>query len=380
VTVLSPDSSGGTDWRYLVQAGAVAGLVLVVLAAYPVWVALAGPAHIVGPAQTVQLLKGLSTDVLTPIVPTIEQRFSFGFAWTGTRLVAEHGATLGPDVAENGGYIGIPLLVLLMVGVAALWRRPLVRFATAMGVAALVISMGAELHYDSRFLGVPLPFAVLLHVPLLDSQIASRYSVYMWLFVALLVAMIADVLYRRLREKTPVAALLCVLVVGAALFPLVPSWPYGSGETGTPAWYLSSYARQVPLGSTLVSYPFPSVGSATPMLWQAEAGMRFKMPGGYVISPGPGRRATFDPPYNALSNAFMECGAGIDQPPVTPQTVAEVRSELRSWNVDTIVVPRSAKYAQCVLTFVAGVLGPPRSESGSEVWTSLWSRSWMRHR
>jgi len=370
-------------WRPLWQAGAVAGAVLAVAVAYPLWVAVAGPAHIVGPAQSVEVLKGLSTDVLTPIVPTVNQHFTFGLAWTGTRLVAEHGKTLLPDGSENGGYLGIPLLVLLVAGVAVLRRRPVVRFAAVMAVVALVLSMGSDLHSDGRFLGIPLPFAVLAHLPFVDSQVASRYTLYVWLFVALLVAVIADALHTELRSRSwsgPLAGGAVLAIVLVVLVPLIPSWPYGSGPTGIPAWYQSAYARQVPVGSTLLSYPFPAVGSPTAMLWQAEAGMRFRMPGGYVISPGPRRKATFAPPLTAASIPLLECGAGIPQPPVTPAAVTAVRANLRAWDVDTVVVPRSQKGWQCATTFYTGVLGPPATQAGSDVWPSLWSRPWMKGR
>jgi hypothetical protein len=105
--------------------------------------------------------------------------------------------------------------------------------------------------------------------------------------------------------------------------------------------------------------------------------MRFKMPGGYVISPGPDLAATFSPPLNTTSNAFFECAAGISQPVVTPAVAAQVHANLRAWRVDTIVVPRDQHGWRCVTTFLTGALGPSVSEDGSYVWASLWSRPWM---
>jgi hypothetical protein len=372
----------GPDWGYLVKAGAVAAALLVVFAAYPLWVAVDGPAHIVGPAQSVDLIEGLSSDVLTPIVPTVNQHFSFGLAWTGTKMVAEHGATLFPDGAENGGYLGIPLIVGLVAGVVALRRRRVVRLAAVMAVVSLVLSMGSDLHFDGRYTGVRLPFDVLAHLPFFNSEVASRYSLYVWLFVALLVAVILDAVHtevRRRRGEVP-AVLASVALAAAALFPLVPAWPYGSGRAAVPAWYESAYVGRVPVGSTLLSYPFPSVGNPSAMLWQAEAKMRFRMPGGYVISPGPGKVATFSPPSTVISNAFFECTAGIPQPPVTKEMARQVRQNLRAWRVDTVVVPRNQRAWRCAARFLQGTLGPPVSEAGSDVWASLWSKPWMADR
>lgn len=362
----------GMDLGYLWRAAAATVVVVVAAVAYPLWMAVAGPAHIVGPAQPVEVLKGLSTDVLTPIVPTINQRFTFGHAALGTRLVAEHGSgsLLLIDASENGGYLGIPLVVFLLAGVVALRRHRVVRFGAVMALAALVLSAGSELHVDGRFVGVPLPFTLLTHLKFFDSEVAGRYTVYVWLFVALLVALILDACHRAWTRRTGRAWWAAgAVVAAAALFPLVPSWPYPSGPIAIPAWFRSPFVARVPLGSTLLTFPFPSVASPQAMLWQADSGMRFRMPGGYVISPGPGGRATFYPPVTTASTALMSCASGAPAPPaVAGATTRAIGANLRHWHVETVVVPRNQQGWRCAAKVLSAVLGPPSSEAGSDVW------------
>lgn len=367
-------------WRYLVRTGLIACLVLGACVAYPAWVAFAGPEHIVGPAQTPVLLKGLSSDLLTPIVPTVNQRISVGLAWTGTRMVAEHGKVLFPDGSENGGYLGIPLVVLLVGGLVVLRRRPIVWFAAAMAAVAYVLSMGSELHVNGSFIGIPLPFAVLAHLPAFDSQVAARYTLYLWLFVALLVGLICDAAHERLGSRWRVGALASTGITAIALFPLLPAWPYAGGPIAVPAWFTSGDVVEAPVGSTLLTFPFPAVGDPAAMLWQAEAGMRFRMPGGYLITGGPKGRATFTPPLTSLSVPLLECGAGGAPASLTSAQREAVQQDFKTWKIDTVVVPRSQQGWQCAITFLSSVLGSPRNQHGSDVWTSLHTRAWMKAR
>ena len=58
------------------------------------------------------------------------------------------------------------------------------QFAAAMAVAGMLLSMGSYLHIDGHKTGIPLPFDVLAHLPLLESGAASRYVAFFWSFAA----------------------------------------------------------------------------------------------------------------------------------------------------------------------------------------------------
>jgi len=160
--------------------------------------AVAGPQHIVGPAQPASAITDLTTDPLGTVVPTHNQYLTFGHAALGNSLVAVRRASWGivfEAIAENGTYVGIPLILVLVVGAVLLRRRRIAMFAAVMALVAFILSLGSRLHFDGHRTTIPLPFALLSHLPLLDSGIAVRYMGLFWLFAALLLVVILDASY-----------------------------------------------------------------------------------------------------------------------------------------------------------------------------------------
>ena len=87
---------------------ALSGIVVVLaLTSYGVWIAIAGPQHIVGPVQPASVITDLTTDPLGTVVPTHNQYLTFGHAALGNSLVAVRRANRGivfEAIAENGTY------------------------------------------------------------------------------------------------------------------------------------------------------------------------------------------------------------------------------------------------------------------------------------
>ena len=132
---------------------------------------------------------------------------------------------------ENGSYVGVPLLLALVIGGIVLRRRRFALFCSVMGAIGLVMSLGSRLHIDGHRTGIPLPFIVIAHLPLLDSSVASRWITYFWLFAALLLALLLDAFYKvvargRFGHRGAVAWSAGLAVV--VLLPLVPAWPYAA--------------------------------------------------------------------------------------------------------------------------------------------------------
>ena len=217
----------------------VAAVLSAALLAYPVWFTLEGPQHIVGPIQAHP--QQFRSDLVAPLVADSLQKLAP--AWLG-RIRARFDSG---NIAEDGSYLGGPLLVVLTIGVVILWRRRIVRLAAIMALIAFVLSLGARL----VVLGTPdidaasgrlIPEAIFGHVPLLKNSQPSRFSLYATLFVSVLLAVILDELWHRLRRRpwrTPRARRVftdaaCALVSLIALAPLLPAWPYAIGAAATP--------------------------------------------------------------------------------------------------------------------------------------------------
>jgi hypothetical protein len=356
----------------LARMGGCAVAVIAVGSGFGAWMALAGPEHIHGPEQPAVAIAGLSSDPVGLVVPTLYQHFTFGHAALGDSLVAQRDANwniVSDAPWENGSYVGAPLLVTLIVGTIALRRRRFVQFVAVMAVVAMILSMGSRLHVDGHRTGVPLPFTVLAHLPLFDSSVASRYVAFFWLFAALLLAAIVDAVYARIAEGDRPgdrlrAAVASTLLACCALVPLIPAWPYGSAPADVPAWFTSS-ARSIPVGATIVVYPFASSVDTSAMLWQAMADLTFRMPGGYAVFPTAAGTATFDSDPSPVQMVLGECASGAE-PQISPSTI---RTELRNWNVSLVAVAISAPGAACATRLFDRAYGPSKSTGGVRLWT-----------
>ena len=166
-------------------AGAATGVFLAI-AAYPVWMLLAGPYRPIGPVHTLSGLTRYHGDLLSPLYPTSHQAIAPGvLGAVGDRLAT--GLTI-----EDGFYLGFPLLLLLGYLVFRCRRVPLVATAAVVGVAAYVLGLGAQLTVNGKNLGVPLPFAVLRHLPVVQNLEAARFSLYIQLAAAIIFAVGLD--------------------------------------------------------------------------------------------------------------------------------------------------------------------------------------------
>jgi len=370
-----------SHWRHVAAALAAAVVVFAIVSAYPLYVMLLGPAHMSGPTHPVKVVAGLSTDLLGVVVPDGNQHFNLGFAAT-TDVWVNFASRKGPvtDLGENGGYIGIPLLLFLFAGALRFRRDRVVRFAAVMAFVALLFSMGSTLRVGGHSLGIPLPFRLLTKLPLLQDEIASRYSIAMWLFIALLAGTVADRAWlrwnepssrkhaaaevsRRRRPMRPV-----VVVIGSAwavliALSLAPAWPYPWQQDVVPAWFTSPAVQAVPYGSTLLDYPMAHSPNTLADVWQAIDGLRYRIPAGQ----GAFAHAT----VSATEQVFDICLDG-KAPRLTTKLIGKMRQDLRTFRVSTVVVPSVAVNATCASSVMGVVLGEqPTLQYGAYVWTRV---------
>jgi hypothetical protein len=350
-------------WRASARAFGVATAVTAVLLAYPLWLLAAGPERVPGPVQETSLYRG---NLLAPLVPDSSMRFRV----PGWLPLAN---TFSGGTSENGLYIGLPLLVLLAAGAVVLRHRPVVRVAALTTAAAFVLSLGSRLTVGRwTWKAVPLPEAVLTHVPLLDNTIAGRYSLYVMLGAAVILACTLEALRERLRPvRAAVAA--CAALACLALLPLVPAWPYWTRITQVPRYFSSSMVTSVPEGSVAVLYPFPSSADAIPVLWQVAAGMRFKTPGGRFVVPAPGSAGTPASGRPALTGRVLGQLAAGQPPALTPALRQALLAQLRAWRADTVLVQPAGRRPDLVVPFFGWLFGrPPDTRAGGIIaWYGL---------
>ena len=363
------------DRRRAVTFVGCAALVVVVGIGYGVFVALAGPHHITGPAQPATAIAGITVDPLGLVVPTIDQHFTLGHAALGDSLVAAR----APDwkiafdsPVENGSYVGVPLLLALVIGTIVLRRKRIALFCAAMGAIALLLSFGSHLHVDGHRTGIPLPFLAIEHLPLLDSSVAARWVTYFWLFAALLLALVLDAADSAVAADGRLGryggAAVSGLVAVVVLLPLLPAWPYASTPAAVPSWFTGG-ARSLPAGSAALIYPLASSTNDSSMLWQAMAQMDFRMPGGFAVIPDADGTNTFNGQPSPLEEALAQCEGGAAAPPAFP--AAAVRAQLRQWHTETVAVVPTAPGAACAAALFTGALGPAHRVQGVLLWPKL---------
>jgi hypothetical protein len=356
----------------------MAGCAVVVVAlgtGYGAYVAVAGPDHIIGPAQTPSAIAGVSVDPLGLVVPTLDQRFTFDHGAQGDSFVAVRAPNwrvVFDAPLENGSYLGAPLLIALVVGAILLRRKRIALFCTAMGAIALILSLGPQLHFDGRRTGVPLPFDLITKLPLLNSSVAARWMTYFWLFAALLLALMVEAVYRavaaRRRRFGSVAGLaVSGLLAAVLLLPLVPAWPYSAAPASVPLWFTTG-ARDLPNGSSAVVYPWTSSSDDSAMLWQAMANMQFRMPGAFAVIPGPNGHNTFNGQPSVLQGALAYCQEGAKSGGLSARAV---RRQLRRWHTRTVVVVPTVPGAKCAEALFTSAFGRPQRVGGVVLWQDL---------
>lgn len=358
--------------------------------AYPFAWMLAGPQHIVGTVQPLAALDALHADLLSAIVPTRHQ-------WLAPASLRALGDSFyNKNLSENAGYLGVPLLAF--AAAVALWRRKdgIVALSALLGGVAFLLSLGPRLAVDGHLTSVPLPFALLAHVPLLASAVPGREALYVDLFTGLLLARGVDALRERLAargtdpRRHPThrrlgavlrPPLVAAVVGAAALLPALPSLPFPSWPIRPGIAVDRLLAAHLPPGAVVLSYPFPSSSSDdTIMLWQAEAGLRYRLVGGYAIDPGPGRAGRVHAPLLSppsveeilAHDADVYEGMYPAPPPLSPAVEAELRTFLARYRVDAVVWAPVGDDPHAALAYLEGGLGPPTATVGeAAVWVDV---------
>jgi hypothetical protein len=333
---------------YAAQALGAAAVVFLVLAAYPLSVQFLGPLRVQG-----VLPDPYWTDLWAWVVPTRWQAVQFA------STIAHQ--FMSRNINEEGGaYIGVPLILIGLWVTVRFWRRDIVRVASIVAVAASVLAMGDHLHIRGHATRVPLPFRVLEHLPILKNVSPPRFTIFMYLMVALLLAIFVD---WALANHGPlrVAGIGAAVVALIALFPAVP---YPTDTAVIPAFFRGGDVRRIPEGSVVLVAPFSRAFTSDAMMWQSVAGMSFRMPEGYAYRPGPTR----NPPVTALQTQLGAIYDGLDRPAVTPDLAQQMRGELQAMGATTVVVGPEPREDEVVALFRLLLAREPVETGGVFVW------------
>jgi len=378
---------------YAMRAFAVALGVFLPLVALPLSIQLFGPAAVYGRAWS---LNSYVSDLLSFIVPTRLQAIAPQPAYE----LADH---FSANIFEWSAYLGLPLLALIAF---AGWRyrsEPLVRVLMLLIGFAALLSMGTLLEIAGRATPIPVAavafllllglrrwirtrwllwtyvalWAAMAFVPLANDLLPGRLTVFVFLFVGLLVAVLLDQA-QGLRhaevasfEPTLLARRQRVAVFGlaalAAVF-LLPFEPFPSVNQAPPAFLSAPAVSQIAPGSVVLVAPFAyDWRLAEPMRWQLESGMRFRLPEGFVWVPGPSAY----PPGSALGDAMSAITTGSRLPALSMANRSAFLADLRRWRVRTVLVGPMGRQDQMVDFFTTLLGRPPVLEKGAAFWLDV---------
>ena len=362
---------------------AVAAAIVIVLVGYPAWMVLFGPQRYTVPVWFTDLIAGRSLP-LGPFLPTSSM-------WFSPTALSRLGGTSPnfTDGVENGGYLSIPLVLLVSCLAVRFWSNRWLRFTTVMALVSFVVTLGPHLDLAGRTTSIALPFVVIERLPLVQLVDPVRMSLFVVMFVAIGLSLGIDDLHTARwgpgparpmagpagsRGSAGAGVLLVMVLAAASVLFLIPEWPVSTVATGIPPYFTSPAVDRIPQGSTVLSYPYPTPGAAQPMLWQAVSGMRYDLLGSYALNPGPGGDASQFPsplaPGDVQRLFYGEQGvhpmSGSPFPLAAHRSalVVSMRRFLTDHAIGTVLVARNAPNSEVVVAVMDAAMGRPPDRSG----------------
>lgn len=173
------------------------------------------------------------------------------------------------------GYLGPPLaFALASFAVAHRRRRHALGVLAFIGVAAIA-SLGPTLQVRGDPL-IPLPWAAIESLPLLNNALPDRFTMYVWLGVSIAVALWLSGPGRWGGIRWGV-----VLLAAVAIAPAPHRMP--PREAVVPPFFSQGlYDEHLQRGDRVLIIPWGKAGRAQDMLWQAATDMHFSLMGGHV--------------------------------------------------------------------------------------------------
>jgi hypothetical protein len=258
-----------------------------------------------------------------------------------TRLILAGGSVLhgvsrnftGGDPVEADAYLGLPVLLMIALYAWRRWRTPTGRFLLVALAVTVVSSLGRELTVNGHSLlpiptvfghqAMTLPVIGLTHLPLFDNTLPNRFSLYVSLVAAVIVA-----LWAASRPRGSVARW---LLPGLAILALVPDVASSHWVTtySVPRFFTASEYRSC-IAPNAIVLPQPVGGGGDSMLWQVAGGFRFRMAGGRVATT---------PPTEFMHPATI-AQVSVGYPPVADQSQL-LRAYIGMAGVSDVIVDKS---------------------------------------
>jgi hypothetical protein len=344
---------------YLRSLG-VAGALVLLLAAYPLWFQFNGP----------QSYRGLQGGVFHNWGEDLSAFVTYSRDTIAGSPAVER--TIG--MTEQNTWFGWPLVVLALLLIVLLWRVSLAaRTAAVVGVVFAVASLGPYVRLNGVETTIAGPWHYISDdLPLVEMMMPTRLSLVVAAVVGVLVALGWDRVATSAVWAGPHrrrVRILAYAAIALALLPLVPK-PLPAMHVDLPPKFITSgeWRPYVPAGRTLVPVPVPSnVHGLSTLRWSALTGHEFPVPGGYFIGPGPQGEGIFGAaprPTSMLMYGVIDTG---QVPAITATERSQAVDDLRFWRASVVVLGEHPRADQ-LRALITALLGP--AQRVDDVW--LW--------
>ena len=362
--------------------GVAAGVAFALLA-YPLWFALAGPAH----------LRGLVWPAITPGYYGAVLSEFFRLAGTAQATVAQrrYGGYQGTSL-HQAEYVGVALAVVLIAGVLLWWRDRRLWLLAFLEVAAIALCL-APFTWANHFW---VPWRILAHIPVVQNILPIRFAAMVYLAAAVMLGIIVDhtrtsSLQLIVRVRTAargrshsvppiwprlVAGVVALAVALTALVPIAATYagniPLTMEPVVLPEWF-QTVGPHLPAGHVVLTYPAAFGGIQAPMAWQAVDKMSFALVGGDGPASVAQRAGAERPGFTVLADATFSLDPATA---FLPSTVTKVHRAIAGWGTTLVVIPdqpnlprydqgNHTAYAVGLITLALGV-GP---QYRAQAWT-----------
>jgi glycosyltransferase involved in cell wall biosynthesis len=250
---------------------------------------------------------------------------------------AHRANSLSLNPTEQNAFYGWPL-VLLAFGIAVrLWEQALVKALAVTAAGAALLSLGPRFRIPMTDQVYPGPWAPLAKLPLFESVIEGRVAMVCAPALGMLLALALERLTATRGLGTQYLGLLGVCL---ALLPLVPAPLKAVERPATPAFFTDgAWKPYVRAGESLVPVPLPDPGSAEALHWQQEAGLGFKLPGGYFNGPwGKKRIGIYGASPRYTSQLLRDVRYTGVVPTIGENWRAQAKRDFAHWRAGALVV------------------------------------------
>jgi hypothetical protein len=199
--------------------------------------------------------------------------------------------------AEQGAYLGLPTLAIVVWFAIRGRASAVTRFLVALLALSVFVSLGTALRVEGdRKLW--LPWSLVARLPVFDNVLPVRFAAYSALAAAVIVALWA----------TSTRGWAAVVLPALAIAVLVPAVWRSDFRSLPQRWAFfteGAYELCIPQGENVVVFPYGFRGDS--MLWQAESGFWFRMAEGY-LTPKPPKPFIDDPLVQKLTYTYERAG------------------------------------------------------------------------